>query len=641
MSDRLPSLPRIVLLGNPNCGKTSLFNLLTGSHYKVANYPGVTVEKREGLSVLSNQVTAQLTDLPGTYSLQGESIDERVAMRELAAAHDLTVLVVDASNLERNLYLVSEVIDRGLPLVIALNMMDLTEKRGLKVLNARLSVLLDVPIIPIVALKRLGIEELKQTLILQLERKKISSQRFVWAQHDLALREISERDQSPLSDSEYSGVASARYQWIQEVMRQSTVQSQAGRNWSERVDEFVMHRYWGLVIFFLIMGFIFQSIYSWASYPMELIDAFIAQIGAWIGLIVPQGSLRSLLVDGILAGVGSVLIFIPQIALLFFFIGILEDSGYLCRAAFVMDRVMRKVGLQGRSFIPLLSSFACAIPGIMATRSIPSIADRFITILVAPLMSCSARLPVYTLLIAAFVPSYYVGGIFSLQGLVMFALYALGVLGAAVVAFILKRLLFIGEPTLFVMEMPPFRMPSLRLIFRDVWDRIRIFIRSAGSVILACSVVLWFLASHPLNEIGAAPVVKESYAGMLGNLIEPVIRPLGFTWEIGIGIIASFAAREVFVSTLATVYNLSDVEDTQRSLVELLQHGAQESGFSLAGALSLLVFYVFACQCMSTLAVCRRETGSWRWPLLMFVYMTVLAYGAAYGTFNLASFMLF
>jgi ferrous iron transport protein B len=531
-------------------------------------------------------------------------------------------------------------IDRRLPIVIALNMVDLVEKRGLKILNARLSVLLDLPIIPIVALKRLGLEELKQTLVTQLEQRKISSRHLVWAEGSEALREISQRKQGPLSDPDYNTVASARYQWINEVMRQATVQREVPSRWSERIDEIVMHRYWGLLIFMLIMAFIFQSIYSWAAYPMELIDGVIAQLGEWVGFIIPRGSLHSLLVDGILAGVGSVLIFIPQIALLFFFIGVLEDSGYLCRAAFVMDRLMRKVGLQGRSFIPLLSSFACAIPGIMATRSIPSIADRFITILVAPLMSCSARLPVYTLLIAAFVPSYYIAGIFSLQGLVMFGLYALGVVGAACVAFALKRLFFLGEPTLFVMEMPPFRMPSFRLIFRDVWDRIRIFIRSAGTVILACSVLLWFLASHPLSEAGSAPAVKESYAGMLGNVIEPVIRPLGFTWEIGIGIIASFAAREVFVSSLATVYNLSDVEDTQRSLVELLQHGAKESGFSTAGALSLLVFYVFACQCMSTLAVCRRETGSWRWPLLMFVYMTVLAYGAAYITFSLSTIWL-
>ncbi|MCB0360621.1 MAG: ferrous iron transporter B, partial [Bdellovibrionales bacterium] len=376
---------------------------------------------------------------------------------------------------------------------------------------------------------------------------------------------------------------------------------------------------------------------AWASIPMDFIDEQIVSLGAFISSHLEPGPLESLLVDGVLAGVGSVVIFVPQIALLFFFIGILEDSGYLCRAAFVMDRVMRKVGLQGRSFIPLLSSFACAVPGIMSTRSIPSIADRFVTILVAPLMSCSARLPVYTVLIAAFIPAVYVGGIFPLQGLVMLSLYLLGIIGAAIVSWVLKKAFFRGEPALFVMEMPPFRTPSLTLVLREVWDRVSVFLKTAGTVIFACSIVLWFLASHPTADNGQPVPVQESYAGMLGQQIEPIIEPLGFDWRIGIGLIASFAAREVFVSTLATVYNLEDVDNVTQSLTGLLRRGAERgTGFGLPTALALLVFYVFACQCMSTLAVCRRETGSWKWPALMFGYMSVLAYLGAMATYHLS-----
>jgi ferrous iron transport protein B len=382
------------------------------------------------------------------------------------------------------------------------------------------------------------------------------------------------------------------------------------------------------------MALIFQAIFLWASAPMDLIDSSFTTLGNFINQQMADGPLRSLLVDGIVAGVGSVLIFIPQIAILFLFLGLLEDSGYLARAAFIMDRIMRQFGLQGRSFIPLLSSFACAIPGIMSTRTIPSFADRMITILVAPLMSCSARLPVYTLLIAAFVPEHRLLGVISLQGLVLLSMYLLGIIGAALVAWILKLSLLRGAPALFIMEMPVFKVPGLKVVLRDVWDRIVLFIKGAGTVILACSIILWFLASYPEGS------VKESYAGQIGTAIEPIIKPLGFNWEIGVGILASFAAREVFVTSLATVYNLQGADETSESLISMLRHRHETGEMTTASALALMVFFVFACQCMSTIAVCRRETGSWRWPALMFGYMTALAYLAAWATYVVASAVL-
>lgn len=629
-------LSLVALAGNPNSGKTSVFNALTGLKYKVANYPGVTVEKKEG-TVLVDDDQFTLIDLPGTYTLSGESIDEKVAAKVLAERPTAIIAVVDSTNLERNLYLITELIDLGLPLVLALNMSDLAEKRGITIRPAILSRLLDLPVVTTVAATKHGMASLKREIQALLQTKKISGKKFAWANGDSMLIETA-KESSRLQQTENFGlVATARYKWINSIVREAMFQ-EAGLKprISERIDAIVTHPVWGLVFFFLVMATIFQAIFSWAVLPMQWIDQAVSIFGTWIGGFLHEGALKSLLVDGIFAGVGSVLVFIPQIALLFLFIGILEDSGYLCRAAFVMDRVMRKVGLQGRSFIPLLSSFACAIPGIMSTRSIPSLADRFITILVAPLMSCSARIPVYTVLIAAFVPTTTVLGVFSLQGLVMFGVYFLGVAGAAVVAQILKLFVFRGQPTLFVMEMPPFRLPLLKLVLTDVRDRVVVFLKSAGTIILACSVVLWFLASHPNLPDGSPPPVQESYAGMMGTAIEPVIRPLGFNWEIGIGLITSFAAREVFVSTLSTVYNLQSAGESTESLSQLLKaRHAAGVGFSIATVASLLVFYVFACQCMSTLAVCRRETGSWKWPAIMLAYMTVLAYSAAFVTYHL------
>ena len=626
---------KVALAGNPNSGKTTVFNGLTGLSYKVGNYPGVTVEKKQGNIYQDNNFICEVFDLPGTYTLYGESIDEQVAAKAIAEKLDLIVVILDASNLERNLYLLSEIIDLGIPIVVGLNMTDLAEERGIHVYEIPLSKELDLPVVRLTASKKKGIEDLKYEINKALKSIKLSSKIFAWASGDKNLIESSKQRNIP---SNFSAIASARYKWINTIVKKSvSVQDGVAVRFSERVDVLATHRIWGMIFFILVMTCLFQAIFSWAQLPMEFIEASVGSLGALINKSISEGPLRSLLVDGILAGVGSVLMFIPQIALLFFFIGILEDSGYLTRAAFVMDRVMRQVGLQGRSFIPLLSSFACAVPGIMSTRTIPSLSDRFITILVAPLMSCSARLPVYTVLIAAFIPDKTYFGIFALPGLVLLGAYILGILGAGLAALVLKGFVFRGEPALYVMEMPPFRMPSLKLVIREVLDRIKLFIKDAGTVIMACSIVLWFLASFPLQPDGTRPEVVNSYAGTIGKTIEPVIKPLGFNWEIGIGILASFAAREVFISSLATVYNLEESDDATQSLTQRLKERSQSGeGFGLPTMLSLLVFFIFACQCMSTLAVCRRETASWKWPAVMFIYMTGMAYVASFITYRLA-----
>ena len=440
----------------------------------------------------------------------------------------------------------------------------------------------------------------------------------------------------------FSFEATARYQWINSIIRRAVVQTKPTTgSVSEKLDRILSHRVWGALVFLSVMAMVFQSIFTWAQFPMEVIDSAFAFLGNSINQLLPEGVLRSLLVDGIIAGVGNVVVFVPQIALLFFFLGLLEDSGYLSRAAFLMDRVMRPFGLQGRSFIPLLSSFACAIPGILSSRTIPSWADRMATIMVAPLMSCSARLPVFAVLIAAFIPDYSVLGVISLQGLVLLGMYFLGIAGAAFVAWALKLSLLRGKPALFVMEMPPLRLPSLKVVLREVSDRVMTFLRTAGTTILACSILLWVLASYPKPPEGVSTGrVQYSFAGRIGQAMEPVLRPLGFTWEVGVGILTSFAAREVFVSTLATVYNLDDTKDTNTSLIDTLKRKRASGAFSTASALSLMVFYVFACQCMSTLAVCKRETGSWGWTAFMFFYMTILASVSAFFTFHLARFFL-
>jgi ferrous iron transport protein B len=673
---------RIALAGNPNCGKTTIFNALTGLKYKVANYPGVTVEKKEGTCIFPELADTIIIDLPGIYSLQGNSIDEAIAAKSLLGEikeetkPDIIVSVIDASNLERNLYLTTQLLDLGAPMILVLNMTDLAEKDGLSIKQEILSRLLDVPVTTMTANKGRGLDELVNQIKKIIINPSISNQRYAWLKDFQAYKEIaSELGKSHNTDTKqyqedtailigsgllseayqakntthkqiieekralllkqnidcFSFEATQRYQWINSIIKNTcAIDKSHLSSFSEKIDSFITHKFWGSLVFLAIMAFIFQSIFLWASYPMDLIDNLFQKISSTFAQILPDGQIKSLVCDGIIGGVGSVVIFVPQIAVLFFFLGLLEDTGYLSRAAFLMDKIMRRFGLQGRSFIPLLSSFACAIPGIMSTRTIPSFSDRMTTIMVAPLMSCSARLPVYTLLIAAFIPQTYILGLFSLQGLVLLGMYTLGVVGALVIAWLLKFSLLRGEPALFVMEMPRFRAPSLKNVLREVWDRVVVFIKSAGTIILACSIVLWFLASYPKGDI------KDSYAGRLGHTIEPIIKPLGFNWEIGIGIIASFAAREVFVTSLSTVYNLEDNDTESQTLVNRLKEKRADNSFSLASALSLMVFYVFACQCMSTLAICRKETASWWWPGFMFAYMTVLAYITSLVTYRIA-----
>jgi len=678
---------RIALAGNPNCGKTTIFNSLTGLRHKVANYPGVTVEKKEGVSSLPELGEVTFIDLPGIYSLSAHSVDETIASKALLgtlknnggkveARLDLLVSVVDASNLERNLYLTSQLIDLGVPIIIALNMRDVAELRGISIKSELLARAIDVPIVFMTAKKKPGISELQIEIVKLLKSPRLPKTSYDWLPADSLYADIASRlgelelghkgsaaillgsallseasipdnaevtkrrpemraELQKLSVDPFSFEATARYGWINSIVKQSVTFTDPNKKFlSDKIDRVILHPLWGSVIFLGIMTLIFQSIFLWASVPMDLIDGLFGSLSNTVGLFLPNGMLKSLIVNGIIPGVGSVLIFVPQIAILFFFLGCLEDSGYLSRAAFLMDKIMRRCGLQGRSFIPLLSSFACAIPGIMSTRSIPSFADRMTTIMVAPLMSCSARLPVYTLLIAGFIPQKYYLGFISLQGLVLLSMYLLGVAAAALIAWLLKFSLFRGEPALFVMEMPPFRMPVFKGVFRDIFDRIVLFLKSAGTVILACSIALWFLASYPQGKI------ENSYAGRIGAAMEPVIKPLGFNWEIGIGILASFAAREVFVSSLATVYNIAeseegDDESKQRGLISVLKEKRASGNFTTLTALSLMIFYVFACQCMSTLAICRRETGSWKWTGVMFAYMTALAYGASLLTYQL------
>ena len=644
---------RIALAGNPNCGKTSLFNVLSGSRYKVANYPGVTVEKKTAQIFLSNiEESVELFDLPGIYSLSSTSLDELIATKALLHSPtekpDLIVCVVDAGNIERNLFLVTQLLDLHIPIVIALNMIDLAKQRGVIVYEQILSQMLDLPVVPVSAKKAIGMPALCDALSQALLSPKPSKKAFAWCKDPTIALQISAADENlakpRMEISAYE--ATHRYLFCEEVANKTSIRRENGpERWDKKLDRLLTHRLFGSAIFIVLMAFIFQAIFTWSSIPMDFIESSVQNIGGGIGMLLPEGQVKSLIVDGVIAGVGSVLVFVPQIAILFFFLGLLEDSGYLSRAAFLMDGLMRKVGLQGRSFIPLLSSFACAIPGIMAARTIPSWADRLVTILVAPLMSCSARLPIYTVMIAAFIPSTKLFGIFSLQAFTLLSFYLAGIIGAAVIALLLKKTVLAGEPSFFIMELPTLRFPSLRLVVREVWDRIKLFCLSAGSVILACSVILWFLSSYPRMEnasdstVSTAPKLEQSYAGKLGTFIEPAIRPIGLNWEMGIGLIASFAAREVFVSALATIYNVGDTngDDSQgsKSLLATLKEKKSSGEISFASALSLMVFYIFACQCMSTLAIVKKETGSNGWVAFLFIYSLMMAYGASFIIYRL------
>jgi ferrous iron transport protein B len=726
----------VVLTGNPNCGKTTVFNGLTGLRAKVGNYAGVTVERKEGrLLGTSPESAIKVLDLPGTYSLSPQSLDEQISRDVLLhrlpelPAPALIVVVIDASNLQRNLYYATQVIELGYPTLIALNMIDVAENNGHHINVPLLAKELGVPVLPLVASSGKGMPELRQAIpaALQQQTQPRRGRRFCDLPEPLAkeIQEIanqlaacfhehrtqataealliinsekamasslehyptaiqqavgSARQRLDAAGMDWRGAPiEARYACVAAIQQKVVTETQLNQeNFSDKLDRLLTHKVWGTLIFIGIMALMFQSIFSFANFPMDAIRAGVDWFGKLIAQAIPPGDLNSLLVDGVIAGVGAVIVFLPQILLLFLFIGLLEDTGYMARAAFLMDRLMSKVGLHGKSFIPMLSSFACAIPGIMATRTIESPKDRLVTILVAPLMSCSARLPVYALLIAACIPKDRALGL--LPGLTMLTMYLLGIIVALLMAWLFKKTLLKGETPMLIMELPPYKRPLARVVLRHMWDRSRLFLRRAGTVILGINILLWFFATYPrsskiqaqfdsqraailasanrdaatgkssetaiqekllaLEKEESGAKLRYSFAGRMGQFIEPVIVPLGFDWKIGIGIVSSFAAREVFVSTMSTVYNLGKGQDSETitpSLAQTLREQVRPDGtrvYTTLTAVTLMVFYVFALQCVSTVAIVRRETNSWKWPVFQWVYMGLLAWLLAFITYQ-------
>ena len=708
-------LLRIALIGNPNTGKSTLFNALTGMRQKVGNFAGVTVERVEGYYRGPDGRRVTVLDLPGSYSLSAGSPDEEIALEVLLGAGrgepapDVVVVVADAQHLERNLFLTSQVAELGLPVVVALNQIDAAAGAGISIDVPELIHELGVTVIPTVAKRGEGVDLLRRACAKAAELP-LPERRFALpAAVAEALRPLERRLEAagftprvaamealrllavPAPETHLQGVpgldaelrrardavaaagrsprsleAELRYEWIAGVVERTVTHvKRAGRSASDRIDAVVLHRVAGPIIFLLLMAVVFQGIFTWAQPLMEAIERVIAWLGSTVGSVMPAGDLRSLVVDGVIAGVGSVLVFLPQISILFLFIGILEDSGYMARAAFLMDRLMRRVGLHGKSFIPMLSGYACAVPGIMATRTIENPKDRLATIMVVPLMSCSARLPVYTLLIGAFVPPLALVGGLDLQGVTMLSMYLLGTVSALAVAAIFKRTLLRGPMRPMILELPPYRLPGVKTLAISVTQRARLFVQRAGTVILALSIVLWALATYPklpaeravsvpsASEGPALPAVRSSALrqeqqlehsalGRIGHFIEPVVRPLGYDWKIGVSIAASFAAREVFVSTMGTIYGVGEADQTSAALRDRLrtERDARTGRlvYSPLVAIGLMVFYVYALMCISTVAVTVREAGSgrkgWTWAGIQFGYMLVLAYGAAWLVYH-------
>ncbi|WP_196869128.1 ferrous iron transporter B [Polaromonas sp. CG_9.11] len=610
---------RVALLGNPNCGKTALFNLLTGSRQKVANYAGVTVERKEGRALTASGQRVMVLDLPGAYSLNALSADEAVT-RDIVIGRrpgeplpDRLVCVADATNLQLNLRLVLEARALGLPMVLALNMSDAARRANIVIDREALSRELGIPVVETVGVHHDGARELLHFLDDWPGQGANANSAAAW--------------QAPTFDQ----VMDTQLE-VRRIMRLAVQSPPDSLHANDLIDRVVLHPLWGMGLLCVILFLMFQAVFSWATLPMALIKSAVDGLSGLLRSHVPEGVLQSLLTDGILAGAGGVLVFLPQILILFLFILALEDSGYLPRAAFLLDRMMGSVGLSGRSFIPLLSSFACAIPGVMATRTITHWRDRLVTIMIAPLMTCSARLPVYALLIGAFIPERTVAGIFNLQGLVMFALYVGGIASAMAVAAVFKLWRGHARPTPLIMELPAYRVPSLRQLAMGLQERAAIFLKRVGGIILALTVILWFLSTFPAPPEGAVgPAIQYSLAGRLGHALQVIFAPIGFNWQIAIALVPGLAAREVAVGALGTVYALSATgEDVASALGPVIAHS-----WSLATALSLLVWYVFAPQCISTLVTVRRETNSWRYAFFMAGYMFGLAYGASLITYRL------
>ena len=617
-----PAAPEIALVGCPNSGKTSLFNALTGSRQKVANYAGVTVERKEGSFLTTSGRPVKILDLPGTYSLRGRSPDEivtrDVVLGRLAGEEipDAVVCVADATNLRLVLRLVMELKAVGRPMVLALNMMDVVERQGGRIDVERLSQELGIPVVSTVAIKKGGTAALL-AVIDALPLHEDPPTEHGWREPSAA-------------EIRAAHAEAAR------ILHECAFHP-GNEHLTRKLDAVLLHPVFGVVILLAVLFLMFQAVFSWAAPAMDLIKTGIEWAGVEVGGVLPEGLLKSLVVDGIFAGVGAVLVFLPQIVILFFFIILLEDFGYMARAAFLMDRLMAGTGLHGRAFIPLLSSFACAIPGIMAARVIENRRDRIATIMVAPLMTCSARLPVYTLIIAAFIPDRRVLGGFGLQGLVMFGLFAAGILSALAVAFVLKKLIWREAPEPFIMELPDYKMPAPANVALGLWIRAGAFLRKAGTVILALMILIWFLSTFPAPPEGATgPAIDWSIAGRIGHFLAPIFEPIGFNWQIVVALIPGMAAREVAVGVLGTVYALSATGDEVGQALQPVLAAA----WSLPTALSFLVWYVFAPQCVSTLAVVRRETNSRFWPAMMFTYQFVLAYVAAFATFHIAGALL-
>ena len=705
---------KIALVGNPNAGKSTLFNALTGLRQKTGNFPGVTVDKKSGTFYLKNSsdkssVAVTLVDLPGTYSIYPKSKDETVVMDILANPKhpdfpDVIIVVVDASNLQRNLLLFTEINDLGIPAVLALNMLDVASSMNLTVNAVQLAMQLDVPVVRVNARSGDGIKGLLEAVSLVLERKEQPAIKYFYAPTPSESELIEEVKEVYQLDNDYvalqyvcqhdnfsfletparvkldgliekhgfdenkflSNETIARYEKIKPIVSKAVKTDGISEQpyWTRKLDSVLLHQFWGYVTFALVLLVIFQAIFAWATYPMDLIDAGTAATIEWVKGALPAGVLNDLITDGILAGIGGIIIFIPQIAILFALVAILEESGYMARVMVIMDKLMRKFGLNGRSVVPLISGVACAVPAIMTTRSISSRYERLITILVTPLMSCSARLPIFAILIALVVPSTKVFGFLNMQGIVLFGLYFLGLVGALFSAWLLSLFIPRKEPSYFMLEMPSYKLPRWGHVGFTMYESVKSFVFEAGKVIMAISIILWVLASYgpgdriekaeakvvsemgnkPEEEVNAAVAsakLENSYAGSFGRFIEPAIRPLGYDWKIGIALLASFAAREVFVGTMATIYSISgDSEDVLTVKQRLIQEKNPETGgvmYTPAVCYSLLVFYVFAMMCMSTIAVVYRETHGWKWPLIQLAYLTVLAYVSAFAVYQLMS----